>query len=374
MSQDLHSQDDANSKRRELELQLQRLKSRFPKALAELTPKQIAEQIVRLSDFYIHSPTSSSPWHEPWAINALFSYYHPLNLTRVWAAAERGRHIGFFDGLDHLYDLGAGSGAASQALSLHHRWKGLELRDVSSSVLEQAIQMGELPSHTQISASRLETRPANLSHPQSSLAVFANVLTENTELPAWAFDLEALMIVEPSTREDSRRLQARREELFQNGFHIWAPCPHAKPCPLLRDERDWCHDGIDFPAPSWWASIEAHLPMKNSRLTFSYLLARQTPRTDPLSTNQLRVVGDVLAEKGKSRALTCFDGERAFLSWFPNRRSAAEPTWGRGDLLEWPQSPGKFETRGQGDRLEYRIGESDFKCRSRLSGSEPSDS
>jgi hypothetical protein len=373
MSQDFHASPTMNSPWLKLEAELEELKSRLPAPANSLNAKQIAEHVLKLSDFYIHSPSSSSPWHEPWARNALFSYFHPLNLTRVFAAGERGRHLGFFSGLDHLYDLGSGSGAAAQALSLHHNWKSLELRDVSSAILEFAVKISQLPTHTRTTSARLEVRPPQLANPETSLAVLANVLTENTELPAWVFDLEALMIVEPSTREDSRRLQARREELFAQGFHIWAPCPHAKPCPLLRDERDWCHDAIDYPAPSWWSDLESHLPMKNSRLTYSYLLARKS--SPPVSQNslQLRVVGDVLAEKGKSRALSCFDGERAFLSWFPQRRKAAEPNWCRGDLLAWPSDPNSFEKRGQEDRLEYRIAEADFPLLSKLPDKSESD-
>lgn len=373
MSQDFHAHSALNSPWLKLQAELEDLKARLPAPAQSLTAKQLAEHVLQLSDFYIHSPHSSSPWHEPWARNALFSYFHPLNLTRVFAAGERGRQLGFFAGLEHLYDLGSGSGAAAQALSLHHNWKSLELRDVSSSILEFAVMISQLPSYTRTSAARLEVRPLHLANPQTSLAVLANVLTENTELPTWVFELEALMIVEPSTREDSRRLQARREELFAKGFQIWAPCTHAKPCPLLRDERDWCHDAIDYPAPSWWPELEAHLPMKNSRLTFSYLLARKSPRPPLQHSLQLRLVGDVLAEKGKSRALSCFDGERAFLSWFPQRRKAAEPTWRRGDLLAWPSDPQGFEKRGQEDRLEYRIGEAEFPLLSQLPDSKYSD-
>ncbi len=366
MSQGLHASDKSNSKWLELQAQLARLPSRLPASAQSLAPQQIADQIRQLSNYYIHSPSAVSPWHEPWARHALFSYYHPLNLTRVWAAAERGRHLGFLNDLHHLYDLGSGSGAAAQALSLQQSWTSLELRDVSSAILEFALQVAELPSHTRHTTARLETRPQNLDDPRRSLAVLAHVLTENTEIPSWVFELEALMILEPSTRDDARRLQARRETLMAQGFHIWAPCPHAKPCPLLRDERDWCHDAIEYPAPPWWLDLEAHLPMKNQRLTFSYLLARKTPPPAPSSRPLLRVVGDVLAEKGKSRTLTCSDGDRAFLSWFPNRRQSPEPTCRRGDLLEWPSAPTNFEKRGQDERQEWRIGDADFPILSQL--------
>ncbi|MDX9732383.1 MAG: small ribosomal subunit Rsm22 family protein, partial [Bdellovibrionales bacterium] len=133
--------------------------------------------------------------------------------------------------------------------------------------------------------------------------------------------LEALFILEPTTSQDGRKLQALREILLQHGFDLWAPCPHTGDCPLLKDsDKDWCHDRLVPALPSWWSEMEAHLPMKNRTITVSYLLARKKKK-NVSGPAMVRVIGDRLEEKTKIRQMICRGPSREFISWFPSRLS-----------------------------------------------------
>ena len=68
-------------------------------------------------------------------------------------------------------------------------------------------------------------------------------MTEIADLPQHWDEFEALMILEPATSQDGRKLLELRSQLIQKGYSIWAPCLHQLACPLLtKSKTDWCHD------------------------------------------------------------------------------------------------------------------------------------
>src|SRR5690606_34955085 len=99
---------------------------------------------------------------------------------------------------------------------------------------------------------RQSTPPEKISG-KGHLAAFSYSLTELTEIPAFAADSEAFLIIEPATRDDGRRLLGWRQTFIDRTYSVHAPCTHQKNCPLLhQSERDWCHDRIEFRAPDWF--------------------------------------------------------------------------------------------------------------------------
>ncbi|KAB0679294.1 small ribosomal subunit Rsm22 family protein [Aureimonas leprariae] len=86
----------------------------------------------------------------------------------------------------------------------------------------------------------------------------------------WGRTAEALAIVEPGTPDGYRRILAARRRLLAAGAHILAPCPHAKPCPLV--PPDWCHFSERLPRRrAHIAAKGATLPFEDER--FAYLVA-----------------------------------------------------------------------------------------------------
>lgn len=293
--------------------------------------RAVAKTIQELSDFYIANPEGHTPWHLPQAVTATLAYYMPLNASRLLAALREPRERGFFEGLEELIDFGCGPGTATLAL----RAAGLPFRethlvDRSPEALEWARRL--IPDATS-RTSTLKKGPGD-----RSLFVASYSLTE-APLPPEALRAEALILLEPSTSEDARKLMARRSELLKSGYHLWAPCTHHEACPLLtHSARDWCHDRVAFERPAWMLEIESHLPFRNQTLTWFALFARRRapPRWPDRSA---RLVGDRLREKGKDRQLVCRSSEREFLAWM--HRDGEAPEWPRGALVEIPENTTK---------------------------------
>ncbi|MEQ1877358.1 MAG: small ribosomal subunit Rsm22 family protein [Bdellovibrionia bacterium] len=290
-------------------------------------PGRLSEAVRKLSDHYIGKPGDATPWNETWAQAAYLAYFYPLNWARAWSVVDEGRRHGFFNGLKSYIDFGSGVSPFSHLL-----------KDIGpGSCVEISNEARELHKRMSVGIELEWTSTAGVvGLPSETLAIFSYVLTEVPAFPKWALDCEAILIVEPSTRQDGRRLQTLRNELQKKGFHIYAPCTHAGECPLLKQSNtDWCHDRIHFEAPTWFEGLEKLLPMRNRTITFSYLLARKTPPAKR-PAGLARITGDVLEEKGKTRQLVCRGEEREFLSWL--HRDGPSTGHNRGSLVILPEN------------------------------------
>ncbi|MEN0059030.1 MAG: small ribosomal subunit Rsm22 family protein [Bdellovibrio sp.] len=291
--------------------------------------RTLAKNVLLLSDYFIQNPEGSTPWKETWAQIAYLCYFLPLNAARLAAVIHEGEKRAFFAGLENVVDFGAGLATASLTLAEKH---SLRFHLVEQASEPQKLVENFFPQFQPVGWYRTWPSGSSL-NAKKTLAVFSYSFTELMELPKWAWDYEALMIVEPSTQQDGRRLLELRHQLLQKGFHAWAPCTHEQACPLLtQSKHDWCHDRIHFTAPAWMQKIEESLPMKNRTLTMSYLLMRKTP---PQPLQAARIVGDHLAEKGKDRQLICRGPEREFLAWM--HKNGLKQEIPRGVLVSLPE-------------------------------------
>lgn len=289
----------------------------------------LAKCVQTLSDFFITKPEAPTPWHERWAQIAYLCYYLPVNAARLNGLIHEAEARHFFDDLEQVIDFGAGLATAS--MTLQERRQNLAFQLIERASEPQQLIEKYFP---QFKAQEwLRTfSPSRLKPEKKTLALFSYSLTELSDLPDWAYQCEALMLVEPATQQDGRRLLQLRQKLIDQGFHIWAPCTHEGPCPLLTQSKtDWCHDRIHFTAPQWFLNMEAHLPMKNKTLTASYILARKTALT---TQKAARTVGDRLREKGKDRQMICRGPDREFLVWM--HKTGIQQEIPRGVLIEIP--------------------------------------
>ncbi|MNJ92609.1 Mitochondrial small ribosomal subunit Rsm22 [compost metagenome] len=295
--------------------------------------KDLAGCVQELSDFFIESPDGATPWNEGWAQIAYLCYYLPLNYARVSSLLDEANARGFFNGLEDVYDFGAGLATASMALAEKQnlRCHLIEVAEQPKTLIENHFKNFQ-PYQWLKSMNKSEVRDG-----KKSLALFSYSLTELTDLPDWAYQCEALMIIEPSTQQDGRKLLELREKLLKKGYHVWAPCTHEGPCPLLHQSKtDWCHDRLHFQAPEWFMKMEEHLPMKNRTLTMSYLLMRKTKATP---VKAARIVGDRLKEKGKDRQMVCRGTDREFLAWM--HKLGLQQEIPRGVLVDIPEGSQK---------------------------------
>ncbi len=298
-------------------------------------PARLADAVMKLSNFYLENPSAQTPWDETWAQVASLVYFFPLNYSRNALVARECARLGFFEGLSQGVDDGAGMGSGVHAfrdflmslqtggLSEASSWLA---RDISQPALKLLNELSLQKVKTEVVTGSLRAKGAH------SLLIASYVFTELKDIPREWLEYEALIIIEPSTKSDARRLQSERPKLIAAGFELWAPCPHQQDCPLLVSDRDWCHDRVHFEQPKWFTEIEKHLPIKNKTLAFSYLAARK--QQSPVQ-GLARLVGDTLDEKGKSRQALCRSSEREFLAWFPQRfKTKAHLEMSRGSLVK----------------------------------------
>lgn len=315
----------------------EKLSAAIQELTSQATAKEIAQAVLKMSDFYNQNPSAQTPWSEKWCKLAQVAYFLPLNYLRSLAIQTEAKKVSFPLGKLPLIDFGSGIGAG------HLAWmpQDLSLIERSSAATELNQKILQILGHQKAKISSEKEVPKD----GQFTALFSYSLTELSTLPAWAWNAENLILIEPSTRDDGRKLLEIRQQLIAQGFSIWAPCPHQADCPLLtKSKADWCHDRIHLEMPNWFLEIEKNLPMKNRTVTFSYLLASRTPAP---ATNQWRLVGDRLDEKGKSRQLVCRNSEREFLAWM--HRNGEPPEWPRGVLID---PPARFEQKNNELRLK----------------------
>jgi len=292
--------------------------------------KDLAKCVLALSNYFISEPEGQTPWHESWAQVAYLCYYLPLNSARLTAVIAEGEKRGFFNGLEEVLDFGAGLATASLSLSAakNFRYTLIERASEPQRLIEKHFSFFKAHEWTRTFNSQ------RVGNGKKTLALFSYSLTELSDVPEWAYDCEAIMIAEPSTQQDGRKLLALRQKLIEKGYYAWAPCTHQNACPLLSQSKtDWCHDRIFFAAPTWFQKMEEQLPMKNRTLTTSYLLMR---KTKPAEIHAARVVGDTLKEKGKDRQMICRGPDREFLAWL--HKNKLQQDIPRGGLIELPDS------------------------------------
>jgi ribosomal protein RSM22 (predicted rRNA methylase) len=275
--------------------------------------KNLSDAVLQLSNFFIDHPRDQTPWNEPYCKLAYRHYYFPLNYIRNQRVIEQGKNVNFFNHIEHTIDWGAGPGTASLALKNSLNLKSQLLIEKSTTALSAFKDIyDQLQNPTMTSVLDLKKISVDKS---KTLLTLSYSLTEMAELPHGWDQFEALMIVEPSTRDDGRKLLQVRQKLIEAGYTIWAPCLHQKQCPLLiHSKSDWCHDRVHVQAPDWFKKLEEHMPFRNNTVTTSYLLARKQKPTFN-TKNKIRMTGDSMEEKGKTRQLICRNETREFLTW-----------------------------------------------------------
>ena len=298
--------------------------------------QKIADSVMRLSNHYIEKPEAETPWNEEFCQIAYRYYYLPLNYTRAQKVLSRADQVHFFEGLTQFIDWGCGPATLSLAVAHNEQIKkqirSQILFDISQTVLNKFSDL-----HSQLTNPKPSTN-LNLDHlgdVKNTALMFSYSLTELEALPKGWNNFEALVILEPSTGDDGRRLMSWREKIIGAGYNIWAPCTHHEACPLLtHSKNDWCHDRAHVEAPEWFTDLEQLLPMRNRTVTTSYLLARRKKPAE-LAKNTARLTGDSLEEKGKTRQLVCRGTEREFLTWM--HKKVSPQTLDRGDLVVLPE-------------------------------------
>lgn len=314
-----------------------RIKEALNRYAPETTPLRLAEQVKKLSDFYLIAPGSPTPWDTDYAVIATLSYFMPLNGVRLGAVFKEVERFLPEQMISEIWDFGSGLGTTQWVLE-DQAWLP------SRSLFRVETSSRALDVHSQLENGSWHSENRSLAHQPSregAMAIFSySFLEMQKSLPSLG-KFDHILILEPSTRECGRALMEWRSKFLHEGFHILAPCTHDEACPLLsQSSRDWCHMRVPFEQPDWFQQIESHLPMKNRSLTYSYLLISRSQKRAVSAAG--RVIGDTLTEKGKTRQMICRGPQREFLSWL--HKNGSPPQIPHGALI---RSLEEVELKGQ---------------------------
>jgi ribosomal protein RSM22 (predicted rRNA methylase) len=152
----------------------------------------------------------------------------------------------------------------------------------------------------------------------------------------------ALILIEPALRTTTRELHVLRDQVLAGGLgHVFAPCTRrGAPCPMLADERDWCHEERPLDLPARAARIAQTTGLRDGAMKMAYLVLRHGAERQVDSDGAaMRVVSQPLASKGKHEVYGCGDAGRVRLRLLSRARTPANrdvERARRGDVLIVP--------------------------------------
>ncbi len=311
----------------------------WPESLSEIIKNQLSllnydinhldklvPSIIKQSNSY-NSNTNANPWASKASQAAYLAYFFPLNTLRLMSVIAEADRLGFFNNIKTASELGSGCGTFDIAYSAI---KKTPLIKTNTELSEEAIKIHKIILKNVPS---IQSRFSDIA-PTSDLFIASYALNETGFNLSLLKNYNNILILEPSTETHSRNLIKVREELIQQGYYAWAPCPHNLDCPILKNsKKDWCHDRVFIDKPTWFNKLENKLPNFNNSLTFSYLLLSKRP--SPVAGKGLvRTIGNTLKEKGKHKQMICLNDERLFFSWL--KKNGQPQFLNRGELFYAP--------------------------------------
>ena len=225
-----------------------------------------------------------------------------------------------------ILELGCGTGAGVSSLGIAAREHGVQIRHMATDRVPEALEVTEALAAT-LGLSGVETQQVDLSRgiarqlgdPEPyDLVLAMNVLNELTEdrLRLLARELKRLvtptgqvLVIEPAAQTPSRHVIQFRDACTDAEWHITAPCPHSTGCPMLLDERDWCHDTWPFQRPSFMEEVDSRVGTRRETLKATWFLFSRQPVSGDVTGIRGRVISEQFREKGRSHAKVCIEDQ-----------------------------------------------------------------
>ena len=299
--------------------------------------RDLAERAQRVSQAYRAQKPTSEAIRD--ADDALAYALTRLPATYAAAVDVLGRlheeQPGFFP--RRVLDLGCGLGAATFAAT--ETWRGsiesVALLDNSAAFLALLREILEGSARPALNGADIITADlarlpafagADLILVNYALTELAEASLEPLLAEMWRRCAGALVVVEPGTPRDYRRLMKARAALIAGGARIVAPCPHQTPCALRAD--DWCHFSTRLPRTRDHKILKgAETPFEDEK--FAYLVAMR--ETAAGAKPRARVIAPVKPLKyGVSLRLCTDDGIAETI--FPKRD---KPRWEQIRKCDW---------------------------------------
>ncbi|MFI6701886.1 small ribosomal subunit Rsm22 family protein [Streptomyces sp. NPDC050509] len=325
------------------------LRAQLGRLLDGLPPKQATQAVDRLiANYRGTTPTDAPVLRDRSDVAAYAAYRMPATFEAVRSALEALADAapGWTPG-SHL-DVGGGTGAAVWAADAV--WGDAPDAPRATTVLdwaEPALALGrELAQSSGLPALRAaEWRGGRIEEALklagSDLVTVSYVLKELAAPDRTALVTEAaraaraVVIVEPGTPDGYLRIIEARDLLIGAGFHVAAPCPHDRACPITPG-TDWCHFSARVSRSSLHRQVKGgSLPYEDEK--FSYVAAvRFTPDPAPARVTRRPQIrkGQVLLEL--CTADDALRRETVTKRHGPLYRAARDTDWGDA----WPPREG----------------------------------
>ena len=298
--------------------------------------RRIAAGVIRLNRGLTQARTGFGGYlRDPELRAAYRNYYLCTNAPKLWPVLDRLAARGLLPPAGgRALELGCGPGTGVVGLALWaaargHRWQ-LRATDTLREATTAAAELMETLGHP------LETALVDLaSMPPSGLGgpwdlvLCLNVVNELEprhdarllgELRAALAPRGLLLVIEPASSAESRRVLGLRDRAVADGWCVVAPCPHNAACPALAAADGWCHGEWHFERPAFVRAVDQQTGLLREVLKATWFVL--APPGAALDGGQARLGGaelppdGVLARvtsarrdaKGRSEVEVCMEG------------------------------------------------------------------
>ncbi len=269
-------------------------------------------------------------------------YYMTTNLLKIVQPLREISHSHFFEHSSSLrvLDLGTGIGAAAWGALTYFLKEKKNCRPeimLTDSLGENLFEAEDFSRHFIPRLSgvmpKLSFAKFNLWKPNEipeaikkqapfHLILMMNVLNELDEANDQAIHESvmslldangAIIIIEPATRLESRRLLRFRDMAVTLGATIYSPCTRQADCPALIKDDDWCHTDVAWMRPKFIEAIDDIVGTLRLSLKYSYIILRKDELTLSKMFDQknlYRIVSERFNEKGRIRSILCGENGR----------------------------------------------------------------
>lgn len=318
--------------------------------------RSLSTRLYKLSREFAATRSGSGKYRD-----AYLAYNFPTNFMKSWMITQwiQSRFPRYFDGKTGIGVLDIGCGHGAGMFGIYYALKNtgtvsLTGIDGSSTVLTQCRKIAsrmKKTHHLQVKLYRQQFQDALLvkTRKKFDVIVLANALAEivpDEQIPQKYIeqitrhltDDGIAIIIEPASRDLSRRLMRLRDAILQNNTcHILLPCLHENPCALIsvRKDKEWCHQSREWLPPNYMRMLNKTLHREIDRLKFSYLVLSKKGYRERVATDFL-VVSDMLKEKGRQRCFLCTPSGRIELVRLHRSKNPANQDFtsiSRGDII-----------------------------------------
>jgi len=278
---------------------------------------RIAAGVTRLSARLVGEPDHPGPYLRDAALRSAYTaYYLPVNAPKLWPVLDflEARGVAPVDGA-RVLELGAGPGTGCVGAGLWAESRGrrfsLHATDALAEASGSARSLFDALGWRDAQVGVFDALGSSGEPAPADLLLMFNVVNELPEAQDERLvervrrllrPMGTLVVVEPASKEKSRRVLAFRDACVRAGLSLLGPCTHHMACPMRARPDDWCHAEWRFERPAYLRAVDQRIGHVREVLKATWF-ALSSAQRGPLGGH--RVVSRRFDEKGRTRAQVC---------------------------------------------------------------------